>query len=62
MLEISMRCYALTAIFRVSWQFVMRVSVEGGDALTVIHSMKTCDKQEGWHDGEFSQVLGLYLM
>ena len=62
MLEISMRCYALTAIFCVSWQFVMRVSIEGGDALTVIRSVKTCDKQEGWCDGEFSRVLGLKLM
>lgn len=62
MLEISIRCYALTAIFIVSWQFVMRVSIEGGDALTVIHSVKTLDKQEGRCDAEFSRVLGLNLM
>lgn len=61
MLEISMRCYALTAIFHVSWQFVIRVSIEGGDALTVIHSVKICDKQEDWCDGEFSRALGLNL-
>lgn len=41
MLEISIRCYALTAIFIVSWQLVMRVSFEGGDALTVMHCVKT---------------------
>lgn len=59
MLEISMRCYALTATFCMSRQFVMRVSIEGGDALTVIHSGKACDKQGGWCDGEFSRALGL---
>jgi len=61
-MEISMRCYALTAIFCMPWHFVTRVSTEGGDALTVIHSVKTCDKQEGWCDGRLSTVLGLNLL
>lgn len=62
MQEISMRYYVLTSIFSVSWQFVMSEAIEGGDAFTVIHSVKMCDEQEGRCDGEFSRAFGLNLI
>lgn len=43
------------------WWVEQGKTVEMIHALTVTGSVKTCPKQEGWCDGEFSRVLGLNL-